>query len=1050
MNFLPAIQSGRIGPSRWGKVCVLWLWFVCLISTTVRAALFTHDPPGHLTSITSAPASAPNIIGQPLSQVISENGTVYFNVAAGGTGPFSYQWLSNGVPITGAIGDTLAFTNVIVPQNLVSNGGFELPVIQSPYVTYPVGNGIDSWTIESGSADLVKAAYWQQFEGVQSMDLNGAATGTIYQDVPTVPGKSYYLHFALAGNYVVAPVIKTNQVWWNGSLLDTVTFNTTGHSSTDMGWTNREYLVAATATTTRIRFVSLVSSGGGSVLDGVSLLPVPPAPAEYRVIVSNASGSVTSSVVTIQFDSDHNGLPDDWERQNFGGIGQLADADADSDGISNGDEFLDGTDPGNAASYRPRLSYSSTVGGAAQVSPVRPSYTLNEPVQITAVPDTGYFFDGWSGSVTTNTALLNLTMDSSKSLRAVFGRTLVNGINHFGTVKLGETNLHALTANAGDTIILRCGKVSGTASFAPRIQIYGTNSTPLATAQDDNDAYAAYRTTNSGTFRVLVSSYYAGNSGDYRLTLAQSPGTFIVPAGDDGGSLTNGAAHLGTTELGDEDLWSFTAGKDDTVLLRAGKTSGSASYAPYVRLYATNGALLAWATDYNDSYVAVRLTNSGTFNVVIGSYYAGYTGTYQLQFAKSPGAFVVPPGDEGGPLTNGARHDGISTMGDEDLWNFTASAGDSVILRAGKVSGSASYAPYLRLYGTNGALLASDADYNDSYVTFRLTNSGTFNVAVGSYNAGYTGAYQLQFAKSPGTFVVPPGDEGGPLTNGGNHDGTTTMGDEDMWSFNGNAGDTVVLRAGKTSGAASFAPYIRLYGTNGVLLASDADVNDSYTTFRLTNSGTFNVVVGAYIGSYAGYTGTYRLRLAQIPGAFTVPSGDEGGLLAPRTNYDGTNDLGDEDIWTFMAYKNSPIKLTVQKISGAASFSPWMRLYGTDGTPLPNSTTTISYTPTNTGYFTLLVGSLNAGYTGSYRLIGTNISDGLRLLVPGLIGTNLNLPITGGGSNLQVILYSSTNLGQSLPWTPIRTNNFDAVGSFTFTNLYNPALREQYFRLSVP
>ena len=49
-------------------------------------------------------------------------------------------------------------------------------------------------------------------------------------------------------------------------------------------------------------------------------------------------------------DTDANGLPDWWEMDYFGAIGVDPNADADSDGVSNLQEYLDGTNPRSAAS----------------------------------------------------------------------------------------------------------------------------------------------------------------------------------------------------------------------------------------------------------------------------------------------------------------------------------------------------------------------------------------------------------------------------------------------------------------------------------------------------------------------------------------------------------------------------------------------------------------------------------------------------------------------------------------------------------------------------
>src|SRR6185312_8049135 len=92
-------------------------------------------------------------------------------------------------------------------------------------------------------------------------------------------------------------------------------------------------------------------------------------------------------------------------------------------------------------------------------------------------------------------------------------------------------------------------------------------------------------------------------------------------------------------------------------------------------------------------------------------------------------------------------------------------------------------------------------------------------------------------------FVVVSGGDGGPLTNGVAHAGTIALGDLDMWSFSGQAGDNVVLRMG----AAAFSPEIQLYGPNGALLqdikSANGNVHDVVLTNQLPTNGVYTVVV---------------------------------------------------------------------------------------------------------------------------------------------------------------------------------------------------------------
>jgi len=188
--------------------------------------------------------------------------------------------------------DDVSLTPLGPSPNLLVNGSFEDPPGIPTYHTLGPGTGLPGWVIESGTVDHV-GLDWVAADGLQCLDLNGSfeLIGTIYQDVPTIPGQSYHVRFAYAGNFFCGPVVKTTQVTWDGSLLEEVSFDTTGHSETNLGWVYFDYLVVASNTTTRLRFQSTTSTFCGPALDDVSvtLVETPPA-ADFLVNVDFGAG----------------------------------------------------------------------------------------------------------------------------------------------------------------------------------------------------------------------------------------------------------------------------------------------------------------------------------------------------------------------------------------------------------------------------------------------------------------------------------------------------------------------------------------------------------------------------------------------------------------------------------------------------------------------------------------------------------------------------------------------------------------------------------------
>jgi beta-galactosidase len=120
------------------------------------------------------PTTAPTVTTQPTNQGATVGSTATFTVAAGGTGPFIYQWLKNGVAIPGATSTSYTTPTLATTDN----GGL---------CSVTIGNAAGTSTVTSLAATLSVGNYtiYPGFVGVDlNNNTNGArANGQIYVTV---------------------------------------------------------------------------------------------------------------------------------------------------------------------------------------------------------------------------------------------------------------------------------------------------------------------------------------------------------------------------------------------------------------------------------------------------------------------------------------------------------------------------------------------------------------------------------------------------------------------------------------------------------------------------------------------------------------------------------------------------------------------------------------------------------------------------------------------------------------------------------------------------
>jgi hypothetical protein len=278
----------------------------------------------------------------------------------------------------------------------------------------------------------------------------------------------------------------------------------------------------------------------------------------YYLIVTNPSVSTQSFSFTmngsgVNDDSDNDGMTDGWEMQYFGNLTPSATGDFDIDGVNNLNEFLEGTNPADKNSLRPRLTVISTNGTVAVV-PFASNYVQGASVTLTPTPSNGYNFVGWivgGVKVSANPLIISLTSNTTAVARfrvpaddfdqriALVGFNAVSSlVNTNATKEPGEPN-HG--SNPGGRSIWWTWTAPGsgpvtmatTGNFRHALAIY-TGGAVNALSGVTNQMAASGSTSNAITFNAVAGTTYqiavdgfGGLVGSVTLSLSQAGGLVL-------------------------------------------------------------------------------------------------------------------------------------------------------------------------------------------------------------------------------------------------------------------------------------------------------------------------------------------------------------------------------------------------------------------------------------------------------------------------------------------------------------------------------------------
>ena len=274
-------------------------------------------------------------------------------------------------------------------------------------------------------------------------------------------------------------------------------------------------------------------------------------------------------------------------------------------------------------------------------------------------------------------------------------------------------------------------------------------------------AALSFNPTEPGAYRVVVTSFRAGETGPYDLKAhvgAHSVNARVPPAAGPEpirGTLANGDSRLDSGEFFDEHMQSF--GEGAHVTLEAKSTDFDA----YLIVVPPKGNQLdnddgeGMGTDARITLTSV----GGDYRILVTSYSPGETGAYELRVvaqgessAPTPSSGTAPNVAALGPETRGSLAAGDSRLSSgefADYYRLPLTAGASVQLRLA----STEFDPYLIVRMPDGQQHDNDdlvPGSTDSGIDMPLAEAGEHTVIVTSYRPGETGSYRLRRLEGAG------------------------------------------------------------------------------------------------------------------------------------------------------------------------------------------------------------------------------------------------------------------------------------------------------------
>jgi hypothetical protein len=459
-------------------------------------------------------------------------------------------------------------------------------------------------------------------------------------------------------------------------------------------------------------------------------------------------------------------------------------------------------------------------------------------------------------------------------------------INGFalGTLEtLGDHDWFRVQLIAGNSYTISLlGQTAGVGTLEdPYLRLRDSNGVQVAFNDDivtgiNRDSRLTYVAPSTGTYYIDAGAWNEGYTGTYRASVSVAPvDDYSADTSTTGVVAVNGSISGNLEVAGDHDWFrvQLLQGVSYIINLRGASANAGTLSDPFLRLYDSTSVLLASDDDSGgdlNSRISFTSSTTAAYYIDAGAHNDLYTGTYTVS-VTAVDDYSADTSTTGVVAVNGSISGRLEVAGDHDWFRVQLLQGDSYIINLQGASANAGTLsdPFLRLYNSASMLLASDDDSGgnlNSRISFTSSTTAAYYIDAGAHNDLYTGTYTVSVT-AVDDYSADTSTTGVVAVNGSTGGNLEVAGDHDWFRVQLVQGTsyTIDLRGASANAGTLSDPFLRLYNSASMLLASDDDSGgnlNSRIVFSATSSGAYYIDAGAHNDLYSG---TYTVSVTARP-----------------------------------------------------------------------------------------------------------------------------------------------------------------------------------------